>query len=82
MLNTIHQREYAEKLQHIFPKVTQLLNRYNDSYQPKVASVFEKASVEKCLAVSEDTPYILVRKAIVAISLSGSLRTAESRDLN
>ena len=62
--------------------MTQLLKRYNDSYQQKVASVFEKASVEKSLAVSDGTQYILGRKAIVAIALSGGLRTAEIRDLN
>ena len=76
MLNTIDQRE----LQHIFPRMTQLLKRYNDSYHRKVASVFEKASVEKFLAVSEDRQYILVCKAIVAIALSCGLRTTEIRD--
>ena len=32
MLNSIHQREFAEKLQ-VFPRVTQLLKSYNVDYE-------------------------------------------------
>ena len=81
MLNSIHQREFGEKLQ-MFPRVTQLLKSYNAEYERKVASVFDKKSVDEYLSLTENTPYILVRKAVIAISLSGGLRTAELRELS
>lgn len=73
-------REYAERLQ-AFPRVTQLLKTYNNSYCRKVASIFERSDIEKFLTMELDTPYWLVRKAVVAIALSGGLRCAEIRDI-
>ena len=42
-LNSIHQREFNEKLQS-FPRVTQLLKTYNTTYERKVASILEEGS--------------------------------------
>ena len=80
MINAIYQREYGERLQN-YPRVTQLLKSYNATYERKVASVFEKKEIDEYLNLPENTPFILLRKAIIAISLCGGLRTAELRDL-
>ena len=82
MLNAIHQREYGARLQNIFPRLTQLLKTYNSTYERKVASVFQKKDIDEYLSIKETTPYVLVRKAIVAIAISGGLRTSELRALN
>ena len=79
-LNSIHQREYAERLQ-AFPRVTQLLKSYNNSYTRKVASVFERLDINNFLTMELDTPYWLVRKAVVVLALSGGYRCAEIRDI-
>ena len=81
MLNAIHQREYGERLQS-YPRITQLLKSYGATYERNVASVFQKKDIENYLSLSENTPFVLVRKAIIAISLSGGLRCAEIRELS
>ena len=81
MLNAVHQREFGEKLQ-AYPRVTQLLKSYNLTYERKVASVFNKKAVEDYLSLTENTPFVLLRKAIIVTALSGGFRTAEVRDLS
>ena len=81
MLNSLHQREYGEKLQQ-YPKITQLLKSYNNNYERKVASVFDKKSVDDYLSLPDASPFVLVRKACVVISLCGGLRTSELRDIS
>ena len=80
MLNSIHQRNYGECLQN-FPRITQQLKSYNSSYSRKVASVFETKDINQYRSLEENTPYVLVRKAIIVISICGRLRTSELRDL-
>ena len=69
-MNSMHQREYNERLQ-IYPRLTQLLKSYNATYERKVAKVFEKTVIENYLALPDNSPFILARKAIVCISIAG-----------
>ena len=46
-----------------------------------MASVFETKDINQYLSLEENTPYVLVRKAIIVISICGGLRTSELRDL-
>ena len=47
-----------------------------------MASVFDKKEIEDYLNLPENTPFVLLRKAIIVISLSGGLRTSELRELD
>ena len=47
-----------------------------------MASVFDKKEIEDYLNLPENTPFALLRKAIIVISLSGGLRTSELRGLD
>ena len=77
-LNSIHQREFAEKLQ-VYPRVTQLLKRYNDTYVRKVAKVFEVEQIDDFFRMELNTAYWIVRKAVVAIAICGGLRDGRER---
>ena len=79
-LNSVHQREFSEKLQS-YPRVTQLLKTYNNTYIRKKASVFESTTLEMFLRMELCTPYWLAAKAVVSIALSGGLRCAEVREI-
>lgn len=81
MLNSVYQKYYGKKLQN-WPRITQLLKSYNDGYERKVASVFRMKDINDYLNIDDSSPFILVRKAIIAIAISGGLRTAEVRDLS
>jgi site-specific recombinase XerD len=79
-LNSIHQREFAEKLQ-TFPRITQLLKSYNNTYERKVAKVCESHDINQFFHMELNTAYWIVRKAVVAVALCGGLRCAEVRDI-
>ena len=79
-LNSIHQREFGEKLQ-VYPRVTQLLKTYNSTYKRKVASVFEGHHIDTFFQMELITAYWVVRKAVVAVAICGGLRCAEVRDI-
>lgn len=79
-INAIYQREYNEKLQK-YPRLTQVLKSYNATYQRKVASVFEKSELEEFLSLEVNSPFILVRKAVVCLAIAGGLRTSEVKIL-
>ena len=69
-LNAIHQREFGERLQ-TYPWITQLLKSHNSAYEQKVASAFDKKEVEQYLNLLDNSPHVLVPKAIIVIALSG-----------
>ena len=48
----------------------------------KLRPFSKKKDIDEYLSIKETTPYVLVRKAIVAIAISGGLRTSELRALN
>ena len=80
-LNSLHQREYGEKLQ-VYPRVTQLLKTYNSSYVRKVASTFQKDELDCFLKMELTSAYWIVRKAVVSLAICGGLRCAEIREIN
>ena len=79
-LNCIHQREFAERLQ-TYARITQLLKTYNNTYERKVAAVFEPDVIDKFLRMELITAYWIVRKAVVSVALCGGLRCAEVREV-
>ena len=79
-LNSIYQRNFNQKLQ-IYPRLTQLLKSYNENYSRKVSKVFEKSQIYDYLSMQDDSPFHIVRRAVVSIAISGGLRSSEMRML-
>ena len=71
---------FNQKLQ-IYPRLTQLLKSYNENYSRKVSKVFEKSQIYDYLSMQDDSPFHIVRRAVVSIAISGGLRSSEMRML-
>ena len=79
-LNTKYQIECNKKLQD-YPRIQQLLKRYEDGYVRKVASVLTKEELDRFLKEADDEPYLLVRKTVAVLAVCGGLRCQEVRDI-
>lgn len=82
MLNSVHQLLFAEKMQVVYPRLTNLLKSYNNTHERKVANVFDRQEITNFLNLEDTSPFIILRKAAVVISICGGLRTCELTDLN
>ena len=81
MLNHMFQMKFNEGLKQ-WPKLTKLVQSYEAGYVRKCANTFEPDQVYDFLDRTDlDSPYWLVRKAIVAIAVAGGHRCIEIRDL-
>jgi integrase len=83
MLNHCNQIEFGDRLQEAFPRLKVQLKQYNTGYVRKVAKVFTNLEINDFLCMTHEGPkgFWLLRKAVVALSYSGGLRTTELKNL-
>jgi integrase len=83
MLNQCNQIEFGDRLQDAFPCLKVQLKQYNSGYVRKVAKVFTNFELNDFMAKTHEGPkrFWQLRKAAVALSFTGGLRTTELKNL-
>jgi len=76
-VNTKYQDIGGLKLQDKFPRLKNLLKRYQDGYVKKRADTFDYEQIKKFLENANDEGKNLLHKAVVCIALYGGLRCAD-----
>ena len=76
-LNSVHQRKYGKKLQ-LWPRIKQLLNRYQQGYERKTASIFTLEQIKAALQLPHSNSKWVMWKAVIATAYCGGPQLLQS----